>query len=100
VIEFFVFPRLERRHVVQIGGREQHIVIQRHVIGGSQFARQCVVAHAVRVAPGRILEVLGREFANRCVPIGSGGRCGDRCGGQRGHGHAAASDDDHHEQRA
>ena len=42
----------------------------RDVISGRQLFGQCIVAHAMRVAPGRILEVLSGKLAYRDAPIG------------------------------
>src|SRR4030095_3961206 len=72
-----VGPRREGRHVVQVGGREQHVVVERDVIGGSQRACEGGVSHRVRIAPCRVAKVRLREVEDRRAP-------GRRCGGRGG----------------
>src|ERR1700677_4116010 len=68
MVQFVVFPGLECRHVVQIGGGEQNVVIEGDMVVRSELACERVITHRMRVAPRRILEVLGSELPNRLAP--------------------------------
>ena len=83
VIKLVVRPGRERCEIVQIRRGEQYVVIKRHVIRRRQFTGERVVALAVRIPPGRTLEVRMSKLSHGRTPVQRAGRLGYRWGGLR-----------------
>jgi hypothetical protein len=66
-----VRPRPERSHVMQVGSRKKHVIIERHMVGRRENRGQGINAFGMGKAPSCMFKVLSGKSGDLAAP-GSG----------------------------